>query len=88
MEQQRLLTIPEAAERIGISVGYMRELLQAGEIAHIRLGTPPPRGQMDRRRYRITEEDLAHYIEMRRVAGTMRGVRDQTVREWRRRRFV
>ena len=81
----KLLTIQEAAERVGVSSGYMRELLQSGEITHVRLGPPPAKGKMDKRRYRIDEEELEAYIRLRTVAGTMRGVKDVNIREWRRR---
>lgn len=57
-EDSKLLTINEAAAYVGVSNAYMRELLQKGEIAHIRLGPPPLKGKMDKRRYRIAEEDL------------------------------
>ena len=86
--KSKLLTIQEAAAFVGVSNAYMRELLQKGEIAHIRLGPPPLKGKADKRRYRIAEEDLENYIYMRRVAGTGRGVRDVNIREWRRRGTV
>lgn len=38
IREHRLLSLPEAAERLGVSVHHLRRLIEAGEVAFVRLG--------------------------------------------------
>ena len=57
-----LLTIREAAERLGVSIETVRRRIKAGELRVIR----------DRRIIRIHPDDLESYIAIRRIRSTAR----------------
>jgi excisionase family DNA binding protein len=48
-------SVPEAAERLGISVGYLRVLIRKGEVAAVRAGA-----------LMISEGELRRFAEWRR----------------------
>lgn len=48
----RLLTVPEVAERLGVSVDWTYRVCERGDIAVTRIGN----------RVRVTEDSLAAYI--------------------------
>lgn len=52
-----LLTVQQAAARLGLSVGHTRRLLAGGQIRATRLGA---------RAVRVAEDDLARYVESHR----------------------
>jgi excisionase family DNA binding protein len=54
----RLLTVPQAAEHLGVSRSKLYELIAAGEITTVRVG----------RARRIAPADLASFIAARRQA--------------------
>jgi excisionase family DNA binding protein len=56
----RLLTIAQAAERLGLSRSKLYELIAAGEISTVRIG----------RSRRIIPDDLASFIDSRRQVAT------------------
>lgn len=58
-EEKLLLTVVEAARRLGIGRTLMYELLDAGEIASVHIG----------RLHKVPVEALQDFIERRRVAG-------------------
>ena len=53
----RLLTVEEAADRLGTSVRFIRRLIAERRIAYVRVG----------RHVRITEADLASFVAAGRV---------------------
>jgi excisionase family DNA binding protein len=53
----RLLTVEEAADRLGTSVRFVRRLIAGHRIAYIRIG----------RHVRIAEADLASFIAAGRI---------------------
>jgi len=53
----RLLTVEEAADRLGTSVRFIRRLIAERRIAYIRIG----------RHVRIAEADLARFVAAGRV---------------------
>jgi excisionase family DNA binding protein len=57
-EQQssRLLSLPQAAERLGCSVGTLRRRIRAGDLAAVRLGPS------DRHPLRIDERALEDWV--------------------------
>jgi excisionase family DNA binding protein len=54
---ERLLTVDEAANRLGTSVRFVRRLIAERRIAYVRVG----------RHVRIAEADLASFVEAGRV---------------------
>jgi excisionase family DNA binding protein len=54
---ERLLTVEEAADRLGTSVRFVRRLIAERRIAYIRIG----------RHVRIAEADLASFIAAGRI---------------------
>lgn len=54
----RLLTVPEVAQRLVLSSKQVRRLIAGRDLPHIRIGT----------RVRITQEDLENYIARMRQA--------------------
>ena len=54
---ERLLTVDEAAERLGTSVRFVRRLIAERRIAYVRVG----------RHVRIAEADLASFVAAGRV---------------------
>jgi excisionase family DNA binding protein len=54
---ERLLTVEEAADRLGTSVRFVRRLIAERRIAYIRVG----------RHIRIAEADLASFVAAGRV---------------------
>ncbi len=58
----RLLTVPEAAERLNVSRGTIYHLCESGDLPHRRVG-------VGRGRIRFTEEDLQEYLDRKKVAG-------------------
>ena len=53
----KLLTVEEAADRLGTSVRFIRRLIAERRIAHVRIG----------RHVRIAEADLASFVAAGRV---------------------
>lgn len=62
----RLLTVEEAAERLGTGVRFVRRLIQERRIRYVKLGKP----------VRIPESAVAAYIDER-VVPTAREIRAQ-----------
>ena len=56
----RLLTVEEAADRLGTSVRFIRRLIAERRIAYVRVG----------RHVRIAEADLASFVAAGRVEAT------------------
>ena len=54
---ERLLTVEEAADRLGTSVRFIRRLIAERRIAYVRIG----------RHVRIAEADLASFVAAGRV---------------------
>jgi excisionase family DNA binding protein len=64
----KLLTIKEAAERIGRSTDFVRDEVSKKKIAHHRLGG----------RYYVSEQDLSEYLSRSRVAAFGETVRKKS----------
>jgi excisionase family DNA binding protein len=56
----RLLTVEEAADRLGTSVRFVRRLIAERRVAYVRVG----------RHVRIAEADLASFVAAGRVEAT------------------
>ena len=61
MNEERALTVREAAERLGVSVWFCYAAIQRGELACRRIG-------IDGRLIRIEPDDLDAYLRAARVA--------------------
>jgi excisionase family DNA binding protein len=61
-----MLSVKEAAERVGVSVALVYGWCSAGLLAHHRLGLPGKRGCI-----RIAEQDLAALLAGQRKAGRL-----------------
>jgi len=59
MADERLLTVPEVADRLRLSIFTVRELLKEGRLHGFRLGGT-------KSGWRVREEDLQAFIEARR----------------------
>jgi excisionase family DNA binding protein len=55
MSDERLLTVQDVADRLQVSIFYVRELLKDGRLRGLRIGGP-------RAGWRVTEEDLRAFI--------------------------
>ncbi len=62
MTDERLLTVPEVAERLRLSIFTVRELLKEGRLHGFRLGGT-------KSGWRLREDDLHAFIEARRNEG-------------------
>jgi excisionase family DNA binding protein len=62
---QRLLTVEEAADRLGTSVRFVRRLIAERRIAFVRMGRPGAP-------VRLTEEDVVAFVAASRVEPTPR----------------
>ncbi|WP_027500433.1 helix-turn-helix domain-containing protein [Rhodococcus sp. UNC363MFTsu5.1] len=60
----RLLTVAQAAGHLGVSTKTVQRMYRAGEVPHVRLGTPP-------RWVRISQTDLDAFIARRRIEVAM-----------------
>ncbi len=60
---EKVFTVAEAAEKLGISPSETYHLIQDGSLSAFRVG----RGAV-RRHLRVTDEDLDRFVEARRVA--------------------
>lgn len=83
MEAEKLIGISEAAKRIGMSEYWMRELLRRGEIPSIRIGEPPKKGRMDKRRYLIVPSDIDKYLTRAKTQKKPVKVADAKINAWR-----
>jgi excisionase family DNA binding protein len=63
MSAPQLLTVLEAAKRLGCSDDTIRNLVHAGRLACVRVGVGTKRARMH-----FTEADLAAYVERHRTA--------------------
>lgn len=85
LEAEKLIGISEAAKRIGMSEYWMRELLRRGEIPSIRIGEPPKKGRMDKRRYLIVPSDIEKYLTRAKTQKRPVKVADAKINAWRQR---
>lgn len=63
------LTIPEAAERLGVGVSQVRGLIRSGQLIALRIGEPPV--------LRIPAAFVADGAVIRKLTGTLSLLRDQ-----------
>lgn len=59
----RLLTIPEAADRIGCSRAHVYNLISAGLLNRHDISLPPRNGGPRRPKTRVSDTDVDAYIE-------------------------
>jgi excisionase family DNA binding protein len=60
-QKRRLLTVPEVAERLGVSRDWAYQMATAGALPVLRLGQRPGRGQV----LRVRPEDLDEWLAQR-----------------------
>lgn len=59
-----MMTVKQAAERMGISESLVYELCACGSLPHVRIGRPGSRGCI-----RLTEADIQEYLASQKVGG-------------------
>lgn len=79
---EKLLTPEQCAERTGLSVGWIRQVLKSGELSHIRVGTAYD-GHRDKRKYMVAPSDLDEWLQRKKTTPRIVTVKDKTVNEWR-----
>lgn len=79
---EKLLTPAECAERTGLSLDWIRQVLRSGELAHIRVGTAPA-GHRDKRKYMVAPSDLEAWLQHKKETPRVVTVSDKTVDAWR-----
>lgn len=60
-----MMTVKQAAERMGISESLVYELCACGALPHVRIGRPGSRGCI-----RLTEADIQEFLASQKVGGS------------------